>query len=337
MVKRVLVTGGAGYVGSHTCKRLAQNGIEPVVYDNLSRGHANNVRWGPLVEGDIDDRDKLQQAIVRFKPTSVIHFAGVAYVGESFQDPLGYYRNNVASTLTLLQAMRANGLDKLVFSSSCATYGVPRQLPITEDAPQAPISPYGRSKLMIEQILADMDRAGGPRSVALRYFNAAGADPDGEIGERHDPETHLVPRALMAAFGVIPGLDVFGDDYLTPDGTCIRDYVHVSDLAEGHVLALEHLEVGGDSLCLNLGAGRGISVREVLAAVTRVTGRTVPINIRPRRQGDPPAVWSDTTRARKILGFAARLSDIDTIVRTTSTFLAGPAQELGSDSLADVA
>jgi UDP-arabinose 4-epimerase len=320
-VKRVLVTGGAGYIGSHTCKCLAARGIEPVVYDNLSRGHADAVRWGPLVQGDISDRDKLQSAITLFQPDSVIHFAAFAYVGESVADPAKYYRNNVSGTLTLLEAMRATGVDKLVFSSSCATYGVPGHLPISEATPQAPISPYGRTKLMVEQILADSGRAYGLRSVALRYFNAAGADPEGEIGERHDPETHLIPRALMAAAGLIPALEVFGDDYPTPDGTCIRDYVHVTDLAEGHVAALRHLDADGANVSLNLGTGQGTSIRELLRSIARVTGHEVPVILQPRREGDPPAIWADASRAKTVLDFSPVHSDTDTIIRTAWAFL----------------
>jgi UDP-arabinose 4-epimerase len=320
-VKRVLVTGGAGYIGSHTCKRLAVDGVEPVVYDDLSRGQADAVRWGPLVRGDIRDRDTLANAITRFQPDSVIHFAGFAYVGESVADPLKYYLNNVSGTLTLLEAMRACGMNTLVFSSSCATYGVPARLPINEDAPQAPISPYGHAKLMVEQILADAGRAYGLRSVALRYFNAAGADPDGEIGERHDPETHLIPRALMAAAGQIPALEVFGDDYPTPDGTCVRDYVHVTDLAEGHVLALAHLDAGGESVSLNLGTGQGTSIRELLRAIARITGHEVPVVMQPRREGDPPAIWADASRVKVLLGFTPAYSDTETIIRTAWEFL----------------
>ncbi len=320
-VKRVLVTGGAGYIGSHTCKCLASHGLEPVVYDNLSLGHPDSVRWGPLVRGDIGDRNLLQDAMRRFQPDGVIHFAAFAYVGDSVTDPAKYYRNNVSGTLTLLEAMRASGLAKLVFSSSCATYGVPKNLPISEATPQSPISPYGRTKLMVEQILADMDHAYGLRSVALRYFNAAGADPDGELGERHDPETHLIPRALMAAAGLIPALEVFGDDYPTPDGTCIRDYVHVTDLAEGHVRALDHLDAGGDSVSLNLGTGLGTSIRELMHTIAKVTGREVPVIMRPRREGDPPAIWADPARAKALLDFSPAYSDTDTIIRTAWAFL----------------
>lgn len=329
MVKRVLVTGGAGYIGSHTCKCLAQRGIEPVVYDNLSRGHADAVRWGPLVEGDINDGAALRDAMRRFSPDSVVHFAAFAYVGESVSDPAKYYRNNVAGTLTLLEAMRDTGVHQMVFSSTCATYGVPERLPISEDTAQAPISPYGRSKLMIEQMLADMGRAHDLRSVALRYFNAAGADPDGEAGERHDPEPHLIPRALMAAAGLLPALEVFGDDYETPDGTCVRDYVHVTDLADGHARALDYLDAKGESVCLNLGTGQGTSVREILQAVAEQTGHAVPVVMRPRRDGDPPAIWADPSRAEAVLGFRPSHSDTATIIRTAWAFLIGQQVRVG--------
>jgi UDP-arabinose 4-epimerase len=320
-MRRILVTGGAGYIGSHTCKRLAASGIEPVAYDNLSSGHLDAVRWGPFVQGDIGDADRLLYAMKEYQPDCVIHFAAFAYVGESMADPAKYYINNVSGTLNLLAAMLASGIEKFVFSSSCATYGAVECSPITEVTEQHPISPYGRSKQMVEQILIDMGRAYQFRSVALRYFNAAGADLDGEIGERHDPETHLIPRALMATAGLIPALEVFGDDYPTADGTCIRDYIHVADLAEGHVLALNHLDAGGKTTQLNLGTGRGISIRELLGSVTRVTGREVPVIIRPKRDGDPPAIWADPSRAKIILGFNPLHSDTDTIVRTAWEFL----------------
>lgn len=254
MSRVVLVTGGAGFIGSHTCKRLDEAGFLPVVYDNLSTGHRTNVRWGPLVEGGLEDTDRIVEAIRTFKPECLIHFAASAYVGESVEDPGKYYRNNVAGSVSLLEACRQAGLARVVFSSTCATYGVPPRLPITEDTIQLPVNPYGRTKLMIELMLGDYARAYGFRSVALRYFNAAGADPDGQLTERHDPETHLIPRALMAAAGRLDRLDVFGDDYDTPDGTCIRDYIHVMDLAEAHVAAVDYLRNGGEPL-------KAISVR----------------------------------------------------------------------------
>ena len=318
MSRVVLVTGGAGFIGSHTCKRLAQQGFVPVVYDNLSTGHRANVRWGPLVEGDLEDTERLATAVRTFLPECVIHFAASAYVGESVEDPGKYYRNNVAGSVALLEACRATGLARIVFSSSCATYGVPQRLPITEDTEQFPINPYGRTKLMMELMLGDYARAYDFRSVALRYFNAAGADPEGQLTERHDPETHLIPRALMAAAGGIERLDIFGDDYATPDGTCIRDYIHVTDLADAHVAAVNYLRDGGEVLRANLGSGHGTSIREVLEAIDRVTGRQVPVQMLPRRPGDPPVLYADTSRARQQLGFRPSFSDIETIIRTAA-------------------
>ena len=318
MSRVVLVTGGAGFIGSHTCKRLAEQDFVPVVYDNLSTGHRANVGWGPLVEGELEDTERLATTIRTFLPECVIHFAASAYVGESVEDPGKYYRNNVAGSIALLEACRATGLARIVFSSSCATYGVPQRLPITEDTEQFPINPYGRTKLMIELMLGDYARAYDFRSVALRYFNAAGADPEGQLTERHDPETHLIPRALMAAAGRIERLDIFGDDYATPDGTCIRDYIHVTDLADAHVAAVNYLNDGGEVLRANLGSGHGTSIREVLEAIDRVTGRQVPVQMLPRRPGDPPVLYADTSRARQQLGFRPAFSDIETIIRTAA-------------------
>ncbi|NRP23017.1 UDP-glucose 4-epimerase [Ensifer adhaerens] len=318
MSRVVLVTGGAGFIGSHTCKRLAEAGILPVVFDNLSTGHRTNVRWGPLVEGGLEDTGRIVEAIQTFRPECLIHFAASAYVGESVEDPGKYYRNNVAGSVSLLEACRQAGLNRIVFSSTCATYGVPPRLPITEDTVQLPVNPYGRTKLMIELMLGDYARAYGFRSVALRYFNAAGADPDGQLTERHDPETHLIPRALMAAAGRVDRLDVFGDDYATPDGTCIRDYIHVVDLAEAHVAAVDYLRNGGDPLKANLGSGRGTSVRQVIDAIHQVTRRRVPVQLLARRAGDPPVLYADTTWARQTLGFRPQLSDIETIIKTAA-------------------
>ncbi|MBB6249789.1 UDP-glucose 4-epimerase GalE [Nitrospirillum iridis] len=320
-VRSVLVTGGAGYIGSHTCKALARAGYLPVTYDSLQTGHADAVRWGPLVRGDIRDAATLAGTIAEYGPVAVMHFAASAYVADSIADPAAYYDNNVAGSLCLLNAMRAVGLDALVFSSSCATYGPVDTLPVTEETPQRPVSPYGRTKLMVEHILEDYGRAYGLRSAALRYFNAAGADPDGEIGERHDPEPHLLPRALLVALGRLPHLAINGDDYDTPDGTCLRDFVHVSDLARGHVLALEHLLRGGPSLRLNLGTGRATSIRDLVRAVERVSGRPVPCQISPRRPGDPPAVYAAPDKARAILGFTTAFNDIDAIAATAWRFL----------------
>ena len=312
----VLVTGGAGYVGSHACKALSAAGLRPVVYDNLSRGHAELVKWGPLVKGDLGDRAALDAAFAEHRPVAVMHFAAFAFVPESVADPYLYYRNNVAGTLTLLEAMRHSGVKRLVFSSTCAVYGSVERTPIPETTPTAPVNAYGESKLMVERMLADATRAYGLDWTALRYFNACGADPDIETGELHDPEPHLIPRALMAATGSIPSLDVFGDDWPTPDGTCVRDYIHVADLADAHVAALRRLESGGKPGAFNLGTGVGLSVRQIVDAVARVTGRKVPTRLGPRRPGDPAALVADPSRARAELGFAPRHSDIDTIVST---------------------
>lgn len=310
----VLVTGGAGFIGSHCCKALAAAGRVPVVYDDLSRGHADAVLWGPFVEGDLRDRDLLARTLAAHEIGAVIHFAALAYVGESVGAPERYYDNNLCGMVSLLGAAEAAGIDKIVFSSSCATYGVPDRLPISEDLPQAPINPYGRTKLACEWMLRDAEVAHGLRFAALRYFNAAGADPAGEIGERHDPETHLIPLTLMAASGQGGPLKIFGTDYPTPDGTCIRDYIHVDDLARAHLLALDHLEGGGGSLALNLGTGQGASVHQVVAAVERVTGRKVPVELAPRRPGDPAELTADPSLAAEELGFTARFRDLDEIV-----------------------
>jgi UDP-arabinose 4-epimerase len=312
----VLVTGGAGYVGSHACKALARAGYLPVVYDNLLHGHAWAAKWGPLERGDILDRTTLDAAFARHKPAAVMHFAAFAYVGESVTDPGKYYRNNVAGSLTLLETMRDHGTNRIVFSSTCATYGLPETLPITEETAQRPINPYGASKVMVERMLVDFGQAHGILWTALRYFNAAGADVDGELGEDHEPETHLIPLALDAASGRRPNLSIFGTDYDTSDGTCIRDYVHVADLAEAHVLALQASERGAPSTAYNLGIGRGFSVREVVSAVARVTGVHVPLVIGNRRIGDPPALVADAEKARAELAWEPRLTDLDEIVRT---------------------
>ncbi len=313
----VLVTGGAGYIGSHVCKALAGAGYRPVAYDSLVYGHEWAVKWGPLERGDILDRDRLCAAIQASGARAVIHLAAFAYVGESVADPGKYYRNNVVGTLTLLDAMRDCGVDKIVFSSTCATYGVPETLPITEDTPQHPVNPYGTSKLMIEQVLADYGRAYGIDHVSLRYFNAAGADPDGELGEDHDPETHLIPLVLDAASGRRPHISVFGDDYDTPDGTCIRDYIHVSDLSKAHVLALGGLEKSSlRHSAYNLGTGQGHSVASVLETARRVTGRPIPVVRGSRRAGDPAVLLADPSRARRDLGFSPDFPNIEDMLET---------------------
>jgi len=312
----VLVTGGAGYIGSHTCKALAAAGYTPVALDNLVYGHRWAVRWGPLEFTDLADRAAVERVLRQRAIRSVIHFAAYAYVGESMSDPGKYFRNNVANTLNLLDAMRAVGVGRIVFSSTCATYGVPDAVPIAEDHPQRPVNPYGESKLFIERALHWHGAAHGLRWMALRYFNAAGADPDGEIGEDHDPETHLIPLAIATALGRRAELQVMGTDYPTPDGTAIRDYIHVTDLADAHVRALRHLEAAGASGALNLGTGRGHSVREVVATVERVSGRKVHARNAPRRPGDPPALVAAPGRARELLGWEPRCSGLETIVQT---------------------
>lgn len=313
---KVLVTGAAGYIGSHACKALALAGLQPVGLDNLERAGLRELPWGPLEIADTRDRAALDRVLERHRPDAAMHFAAYAYVGESVVDPGPYYRNNVLGTLTLLESLRDACIDRLVFSSTCATYGTPLHVPIDEVHPQHPINPYGASKLMAERILADFEAAHGLRYVALRYFNAAGADPDGDIGECHDPETHAVPLAIQAAMGERPFFEVFGTDYPTPDGTAVRDYIHVSDLARAHVLALTHLVEHGTSAALNLGTGTGHSVREVVAAVERATGRPVPVRAAPRRPGDPAVLVADPARARAVLGWSARFDDLDEIVRT---------------------
>jgi UDP-arabinose 4-epimerase len=316
MDQPVLVTGGAGYIGSHACKALARAGYRPVVFDNLSRGQRRAVRWGPLVEGDLAERDRLAAALREHRVSAVMHFAAYAYVGESVADPAMYYRNNLGGTLSLIEAMRESGVDKIVFSSTCATYGTPDSVPIRESAPQLPVNPYGETKLAIERALRWYGEAYGLRSASLRYFNAAGADPEGEIGECHDPETHLVPLVLQTALGQRERIEVYGTDYPTPDGTAIRDYVHVQDLAEAHLRALEHLGAGGGSVALNLGTGSGHSVRQVIAAAEAVSGRRILWRDSPRRPGDAPALVADPSLAAEILGWRPRLSDLETIVRT---------------------
>lgn len=307
----ILVTGGAGYVGSHVCKALADTGVTPVVYDNLSRGHSWAVRFGPFERGDIADRQRLDEVLVRYRPAAVLHFAALADVAESLKRPELYYNNNVAGTLTLLDAMVAAGVGTIVFSSTCAVYGTPSRLPVQEDLPLAPVSPYGWSKRFVEQILVDYSAAHGLAYASLRYFNAAGAAPEAGIGEDHSPERHLIPLALDVAAGFRPSIGVFGEDYATPDGTCIRDYTHVLDLADAHIRALGHLRAGRSNLTLNLGNGVGYSVREVIDAVEHVTGRRVTRVSRARRPGDPPVLIADSSRARALLGWVPARSTIE--------------------------
>ena len=305
--RRVLVVGGAGFIGSHTAKLLYKQGFEPIVYDNLSTGHLSSVRWGPFIEGDILDTQSLAETIETYRPAAVIHFAASAYVGESVENPAKYYANNVNGTHSLLEACRRAGADKLIFSSSCAVYGTPDHLPIRECETRRPINPYGRTKLIAEHMLADYSAAYGLHYVALRYFNASGADPERELGEWHDPETHLIPRALLAASGSIDVLEVYGDDYNTPDGTCIRDYIHVVDLAKGHVAALDYLAANEGLLTVNLGTGRVHSVLELVRAFERASGRKIAWRVAPRRAGDIACYYADATLARDLLGWSATL------------------------------
>lgn len=313
---RVLVTGGAGYVGSHTCKLLASQGVDPVCFDLLTNGHREAVRWGRLIVGDIRDRMMLREVMIGQRIEAVFHFAALAYVGESVVRPDSYYDVNVTGTLALLEAMRETSVERIVFSSSCATYGIPERVPIDETQMQRPINPYGRTKLICEQMLADYATAFGVRYAALRYFNAAGCDADGDLGEKHVPETHLIPRALLAAGGYEPALQIFGTDYETPDGTAVRDYVHVSDLATAHWHAFQKLSAGSSSFAVNLGTGGGYSVKAVVDMVERVTGRAVPVKAGPRRAGDPPVLVAATDLAADLLGFVTRHSSLENIVRT---------------------
>lgn len=302
-MQKILVTGGAGYVGSHTCLRLSEAGFEPVVYDNLSNGHEAFVRWGPFEKGDIRDAKRLDDVFARHQPAAVLHFAALIEVGESVKHPDRFYDNNVAGALCLIEAARRAGVDKLVFSSTCATYGEPRQIPMDETHPQAPLNPYGRSKLMVEQILQDFDRHLGFRSIVLRYFNAAGADFKGRIGEWHDPETHAIPLAIRAAMGGQGGFKLFGTDYPTRDGTAVRDYIHVLDLADAHVLALRRLLAGGGSDVFNLGTGTGSTVAELIKAIADVSGRPFEVERVARREGDAPALVADNGKAGRVLGW----------------------------------
>lgn len=305
---KICVTGGAGYIGSHACKALAQAGHEVMAYDNLSTGHRKFVQWGPLWHGDIRDTARFRACLREFRPDGVIHFAAHAYVGESVINPGKYFSNNVGGTLSILEAMRDEDCPAIVVSGTCAVYGEPKETPISETCPVAPINPYGASKLFMERMLADFAAAHGLRWTSLRYFNAAGSSPAGEIGELHEPETHLIPRVMFAALGKIDAIDIFGTDYPTPDGTCIRDYIHVDDLAQAHILALERLLNGGESMPLNLGTEHGSSVREIVRGVEEITGRHVPFRNRERRPGDPASLVANASRAYEVLGWKAQKS-----------------------------
>jgi UDP-arabinose 4-epimerase len=307
---KVVVTGGAGFIGSHTCKALAAAGFTPVAVDNLSNGIPTAVRWGPLEKGSLEDAGFLDEVFRRHRPIAVLHFAAFIEAGESMKVPGKFYRNNVAGTLALTEAMARAGIPVLIFSSTAAVYGNSEVMPITEAHPLAPVNPYGRSKLMAETLLADLAATSNLRFTALRYFNASGADPDGELGENHEPETHLIPLVLQAAYGLRPSIRIFGTDYPTPDGTCIRDYVHVHDLAQAHLLALRRLLAGGDSAQMNLGTGNGFSVREIVQAAASVTGRPINAIDEARRPGDPAVLVADAATARQILGWGPRYTDV---------------------------
>lgn len=313
----ILVTGGAGYIGSHAVLALQQAGYGVIVLDNLVYGHRDiveKVLQVELVIGDTGDRPLLDQVFATHRIDAVMHFAAYAYVGESVSDPEKYYRNNFVGTLTLLEAMRSASVNRFVFSSTCATYGVPNTVPIPEDHPQNPINPYGATKLMIERVLQDFDKAYDFKSVCFRYFNAAGADPNGRLGEDHNPETHLIPLVLLTALGKRESVSIFGTDYPTPDGTCIRDYIHVTDLAQAHVLGLEYLMKGGETAVFNLGNGNGFSVKEVIETARQITGHPIPAVERDRRPGDPPALVGSSDRARTLLGWNPQYADLNQIL-----------------------
>lgn len=311
----MLVVGGAGYIGSHTCLDLANKGFKPVVYDNFSNGHREFVKWGPAEEGDIRDRARLDEVLAKHKPAAILHFAALIEVGESVKDPVSFYENNVIGTLTLLSAAQAAGVKAFVFSSTCATYGLPQSVPLDESHQQVPINPYGRTKYIVEQALADYGQYKGLRSVILRYFNAAGADFEGRIGEWHTPETHAIPLAIDAALGRRQGFKVFGSDYDTRDGTCVRDYIHVLDLADAHVRAVEYLLDGGDSVALNLGTGTGTTVKELLGTIETVSNRPFPVEYVGRREGDSTTLVANNDKARDILGWSPKY-DLTEIIQS---------------------
>jgi len=316
----ILVTGGAGYIGSHTCKALAKAGYVPVVYDNLSSGHRELVRWGAFVHGDILDTNKLVQTISEYAIQGIIHFAALSQVGESVTHPAKYYQNNIGGTHSILEAMRLCSVKDIVFSSTCAVYGLPEQVPMDEECAKKPVNPYGMTKFFVESMLEDYSRAYGLCAIPLRYFNAAGCDPERETGEWHTPESHLVPRVLMAARGKIPALDIFGDDYPTKDGTCIRDYIHVSDLADAHVKALSLCRDNTGVTPVNLGTGQGFSVLEIIQTVEEILGLPVPRQWSGRRDGDPPILIANADKARRVLQWIPVFSDLKTIISTAAAW-----------------
>ena len=315
-MKNILIVGGAGYIGSYMCKYLAKNGYHPIVLDNLVYGHRQAVKWGPFIAGQMADKKLLDQIFKEHPIAAVMHFAAFCYVGESVEDPGKYYQNNVAATITLLEEMLKKNIKNFIFSSSCAVYGEPVEIPITEQHPYNPINPYGRSKLMVEQILQDFRAAYGMEYVALRYFNAAGADPEGEIGEEHNPETHLIPLVLKTALEQRETINIFGDDYATKDGTCIRDYIHIDDLAQAHLLALDRLLNGLPGGQYNLGNGDGYSVKEVIEVARNITSKQIPAKIVERRPGDPAVLIGSSEKAFKELGWKPQFADLNAIVET---------------------
>ncbi|MGF1581291.1 MAG: UDP-glucose 4-epimerase GalE [Gemmataceae bacterium] len=312
---RILVTGGAGYIGSHAVKLFLSRGLDVWVYDNLSEGHKQAVPSDRLIVGDLAETHRLDQTMVAHRIDAIVHFAAFTYVGESVKNPAKYYQNNLLNAINLLECARRNGVSRFVFSSTCATYGVPQMVPITEDNPQLPINPYGNTKLAFELALRDYSQIYDMGCTMLRYFNASGASPDGDIGEDHDPETHLIPLVIQAALGQRPHITIFGTDYPTPDGTCIRDYIHVNDLAEAHLLALQHMQPG-QATAFNLGTGTGYSVREVIQTVEKVSGKTVPIIKGERRPGDPPALVAASEKIRRELGWEPKYTTLESIVET---------------------
>ena len=318
--KHVVVTGGAGYIGSHACKALAGAGFVPVTFDNLCRGHEWAVKWGPLEIGDILDPDRLKQVFNQYQPCAVMHFAALAYVGESVTHPMLYYRNNVLGSYTLLECMLDHGIDKFIFSSTCAVYGVPAEVPITETHHKSPINPYGNTKAIIENMLEDLSTINKLEYVSLRYFNAAGADPDGEVGEDHEPETHLIPLVLQTAAGKRSHVNIFGEDYATPDGTCIRDYIHVTDLADAHIKALAYLLDGGQSNFFNLGTETGYSVKQIIERAQKITGKDIDIRSAARRPGDPPVLVADSSKIKQELRWSPAHSDLDTTLTNAWTW-----------------
>lgn len=311
----ILVCGGAGYIGSHMAKRLRQEGIDHIVFDNLERGNLSAIGGSPFEKGDLRNPADIERVLTRYPITLAMHFAAYIEVGESVQDPAKFWENNVGAVWNLLEGCRRNGISRFVFSSTAAVYGEPQQVPIPEDHPKNPTNPYGDTKLAVERMLASYDRAYGLRSVCLRYFNACGCDPEGELGEDHRPETHLIPRILLAAVGKAPEVTVFGTDYDTPDGTCIRDYVHVCDLADAHLRAVKYLESGSESTQFNLGSGNGFSVNEVINSVRLATGKEFPVKYGDRRPGDPARLVADSTRARQVLGWSPQFDDVEACVR----------------------